>query len=238
MLAILASVILVAVILILCATNAPHDPYTEPPAVTFGSLGTAFGVILFGFGGHAILPSLQATMADPTPHRFRQVIVYSFAVCTAMYLSTGISSVVTLGGTVNGDVLTSFSGWVNDFGLVGVTAHLLFAAVTVHIPLGGILDHYANAKDCSVRQMWVRVTTMSLVAVMIWAIGSHFFCVIGLVGATANSAMVFMFPPWFYLSLLPPEERTGVRWAKLIAIILIGLTGMVSALVGTIGGDC
>jgi len=237
-LAILASVILVVVIIILCATDAPHDPYTDPPTVSFDTIGTSFGVILFGFGGHAILPALQATMYQPTPQRFRQAVVGSFAVCTAMYLSTAIGSVLTLGGTVSGDVLTNFSGWVNDFGLVAVTAHLLFAAVTVHIPLGQIMDHYAAATDYSLKQIGLRVCTMGLVAIMIWLIGSHFFCVMGLVGGTCNNAMIFIFPPWFYLRLVDKTERTLPFVARMVCIMAIGSAGMVSALIGSAAGDC
>ena len=115
--------------------DAPHDPYTDTPTITFSTFGTAFGVILFGFGGHAILPALQATLAEPSPARFRQAIVLSFSVCTCMYLSTSISSVLRLGGTIGDDVLTNFSGAMNDFGLVSVTAHLLFAVTHSPTPL-------------------------------------------------------------------------------------------------------
>ena len=52
---------------------------------------------------------------------------------------------------VGSDILTNFSGPIDSFGLVAVTVHLLFAAVTVHIPLGQIMDHYLCATDCSVR---------------------------------------------------------------------------------------
>jgi len=235
--AILASVILVVVIIILCATDAPHDPYTDTPPVTFSTFGTAFGVILFGFGGHAILPALQATLEEPTPARFRHAIILSFSVCTCMYLSTSISSVLRLGGTIGDDVLTNFSGAMNDFGLVAVTAHLLFAAVTVHIPLGQIMDHYAGAADMSIKQVVIRVLTMALVAVVVWAVGHHFYCVIGLVGGTCNNAMIFIYPPWFYLLLMDPHERTPLVVAKMVAIMAIGTGGMVSALNGAVS-DC
>jgi amino acid permease len=232
--AIMASVILVLVVVFLCATDAPHDPFTPRPSVSFSTFGTAFGVILFGFGGHAILPALQATMLNPTPTRFRQAIIGSFAVCTVMYLSTSIGSVLVLGGTVGDDILTNFSGYTNDFGLVAVTCHLLFAAVTVHIPLGQIMDHYAGAADFSAKQIAIRTATMALVAASIWLIGDHFFCVIGLVGGTCNNAMIFIFPPWFYLRLVSPEERTYAMVAKMCAIMLIGSAGMASALVGAV----
>jgi amino acid permease len=234
--AIAASIILVGVVLVLCATGAPHDAKTPDPPVDFASFGTAFGVILFGFGGHAILPALQATLDNPTPQRFRRAIMGSFAVCTAMYLSTSVSAVIVLGGTVSDDILTNFSGSVNDFGLVAVTAHLLFAAVTVHIPLGQIMDHYAGAGDFSARQVALRVATMCCVAVAIWAIGDHFFCVIGLVGGTCNNAMIFIFPPYFYARLCAPEQRTPLLLAKMGAIGLVGTLAMVSALIGAVDG--
>ena len=233
-LAILASVILVVVVIILCTTGAPHDPYMPPPTVTFSTFGSAFGVILFGFGGHAILPALQATLHDATPTRFRQAVVGSFAVCTAMYLASSISSVRTLGGAVGSDILTNFSGPIDSFGLVAVTVHLLFAAVTVHIPLGQIMDHYLGATDFSARQVGIRVVTMSGVALLIWAIGGHFFCVMGLVGGTCNNAMIFIFPPLFYLKLLPLLERTPATMTRMVAITAVGTAGMVSALVGAV----
>ena len=235
LLAIIATTILVVVIIVLCATNAPHDAHTPMPTVTFSSLGTSFGVILFGFGGHAILPALQATMANPTPARFRRAIFLSFATCTVIYLSTAIASVVRLGGTVSGDVLTNFDGSVaNDVGLVSVTAHLLFAAVTVHIPVGQILDHYCGATDLSARQVAIRLATMTLVALVIWAAGDRFFCVIGLVGGTFSNAMIFIYPPWFFLKLADAEHRTPALKLKLLTIMAIGTAGMISALIGAV----
>ena len=231
--AILASVILVVVVIVLCATGAKHDQYIPPPPVTFSSLGSAFGVILFGFGGHAILPALQAAMHNPTPARFRQSIGWSFGLCTAMYLGTAVSSVLTLGGAVSGDVLTNFSGNVNDFGLIAVTTHLLFAAVTVHIPLGQIVDHYAGVvSDFSGRQVALRAVTMALVAAVIWIVGDRFYCVIGLVGGTCNNAMIFIFPPWFYYCLTPASERSKTLLTCMGSIVFVGTAGMVSALIG------
>jgi amino acid permease len=230
-----ATAILVVVIMVLCASDAPHDPYTPLPAVTFSSLGTAFGVILFGFGGHAILPALQATMKDPTPRRFRQALFWSFSICTALYLSTSISSVHKLGGTVSGDVLTNFDRSVtNSFGLVSVTLHLLFAAVTVHIPIGQMIDHYCSASDFSVRQICIRATTMAMVGVVSWAAGGHFFCVIGLVGGTCSNAMIFIFPPWFYLRLLGKEEQSMLLLLSMGFIMFIGTAGMISTLIGAV----
>lgn len=239
--AILATVILVGVIIGLCASDAPHDPHTPLPKVTFPSLGTAFGVILFGFGGHAILPALQATMKDPTPARFRQALFWSFSICTAMYLSTSIASVSKLGGTVSGDVLTNFeSGVTNSFGLVSVTLHLLFAAVTVHIPVGQMIDHYCNASDFSLKQICIRTITMALVGLVIWVAGDHFFCVIGLVGGTCSNAMIFIFPPWFYLKLLEKggkqqKAASVLMKLKMGVIMFIGTAGMVSTLIGAVG---
>ena len=97
------------------------------------------------------------------------------------------------------------------------------------------MDHYAGATDFSPRQIGIRAVTMALVAAMIWLIGTHFFCVIGLVGGTCNNAMIFIFPPWFYLQLMPDEERTIAMQIKMTFIMLIGTLGMISALIGAAG---
>ena len=234
--AIFASTALVCVIIYLCASHAPHVPYTPSPPVTFSSFGAAFGVILFGFGGHAILPALQGTLSNPTPSRFRMAIVWSFAICTFMYLSTSIASVVTLGGSINGDVLISFSGTMNDVGLALVTSHLLFAAITVHIPLGQIIDHYAQCKSMSIRQIAARIITMSLVAAIIWLVGDNFYCVVAVVGGTCNNAMIFLMPPFFYYRLISPDQRTTITTIKVVSVMAIGFAGMIASLAGT--SDC
>lgn len=151
-----------------------------------------------------------------------------------MYLVTSVGSVLVLGGAVGDDILTNFNGSLNDFGLIAVTSHLLFAAVTVHIPLGQILDHYTGASDFSARQISVRLLTMVLVATCIWLVGDHFFCVIGLVGGTCNNAMIFIFPPWFYLQLVGAEQRTSMLVAKMVAIMALGTAAMVSVLIGAV----
>ena len=86
-------------------------------------------------------------------------------------------------------------------------------------------------------QVVIRVLTMALVAVVVWAVGHHFYCVIGLVGGTCNNAMIFIYPPWFYLLLMDPHERTPLVVAKMVAIMAIGTGGMVSALNGAVS-DC
>ena len=60
----------------------------------------------------------------------------------------------------------------------------------------------------------------------------NFFCVMGLVGGTRNNAMIFIFPPWFYLKLVPRAGCTPAAVAKMIAIMAVGTAGMVSALIG------
>ena len=78
---------------------------------------------------------------------------------------------------------------------------------------------------------------MSLVAFVVWAVGHHFYCVIGLVGGTCNNAMIFIYPPWFYLQLINREQRTPAVVFKMVSIMAIGTAGMISALNGAVN-DC
>ena len=86
----------------------------------------------------------------------------------------------------------------------------------------------------SVGQIAVRAGTMCAVAAMIWLVGDGFFCVIGLVGGTCNNAMIFIFPPWFYLRLVGAEGRTAAVLARMGAIIVVGVAGMTAAMIGAV----
>jgi amino acid permease len=229
--AIIASVVLVVVIIVLCATGAPHTAHTAPTTVSLASLSEAFGVILFGFGGHAILPNLAANLASPSPRRYRLAVLLSFPVCAAMYISSSVCAAITLGGSTSSEsVLENFQGPIANFGIVAVTSHLLFAVVTIHIPIGQMMDHYTGAEDFSARQIAVRLVTMGLASLCVWLLEDYVFFIVAIVGATANNAMIFIFPPWFYISLVKPEERTWWEITKVSVVITIGVLGMVSCL--------
>jgi len=67
-----------------------------------GELGLAFGLFMAGFGAHAALPSLARDMAEP--HRFKEVMNYSFGFATAVYALIGIGGYLMFGNDVNDEI--------------------------------------------------------------------------------------------------------------------------------------
>jgi vesicular inhibitory amino acid transporter len=81
-LGIASTLFIVAVVLIdgLSKREAPGSLW-EPAATAWfparaGELGVAFGLLMAGFSGHAVIPSLARDMADPS--RFEEVIDWAF----------------------------------------------------------------------------------------------------------------------------------------------------------------
>jgi vesicular inhibitory amino acid transporter len=232
-----SSIALAIVIIILCYTDASATAYKPVPTPTFTSFGQAFGAILFGFGGHCLFPVLQSTMQKPK--QFRKAIGYAYVIVLTMYISVSTVAVVALGGSTSENVLTNFSATnaLQKFGVVCVTAHLLFAVVTIQMPVGQILDHYfCVTQQLGAKQLCLRVTTIGLVAVTLWGLQSKFFCVIGLVGGTTTNLMTLVFPPLFYVLLLEPEKRTWKVMCVCVFIILLGLAALVASVWGAVGG--
>lgn len=237
--AVIASVALAIVIIILCATDTTAaGSYTPLPTPTFATFGQSFGAILFGFGGHALFPALQSTMKKP--EQFRYAIGNAYFIVLTMYISVSAVAVTTFGGSTESNILQSFTeSGLQKFGIVAVTAHLLFAVITIQLPVGQILDHCFHVnKHLGVRHVCVRVATMGLTAVTLWGLQSKFFCVIALIGGTTTNLMTLVFPSLFYLLLLEPEERTLKVGIVQGAIILLGLAALVLSLWGAITGDC
>jgi vesicular inhibitory amino acid transporter len=125
-LGIVSTLFIVAVVLIdgLSKREAPGSLW-EPAATVLlptrlGELGVAFGLLMAGFSGHAVIPSLARDMADPS--RFEEVINWAFvsgpsrslvlslnigqAVVTAIYMIIGTAGYAMFGRAVHDEVST------------------------------------------------------------------------------------------------------------------------------------
>ncbi|CAL0328239.1 unnamed protein product [Lupinus luteus] len=72
----------------------------KPGAKVFdlANLSVAIGIYGFGFGGHAVFPSIYSSMKEPA--QFKSVLYVSFAFCLAMYTGVAAMGYLTFGDAV------------------------------------------------------------------------------------------------------------------------------------------
>ncbi|GJE86038.1 amino acid transporter [Phanerochaete sordida] len=104
-LGILSTLFLVAVMFIdgLSKKEAPgslwEPAHTSLSFAGVGQLGLSFGLIMAGFSGHAVIPSLARDMIDPT--QFDVMIDWAFAIATAIYTTIGVTGYLMFGNDVS-----------------------------------------------------------------------------------------------------------------------------------------
>lgn len=104
-LGILSTLFLVAVMFIdgISKKEAPGSLW-EPAQTSLkfagiGELGLSFGLIMAGFSGHAVIPSLARDMIDPS--QFDNMIDWAFTIATAIYTTIGVTGYLMFGNTVS-----------------------------------------------------------------------------------------------------------------------------------------
>jgi vesicular inhibitory amino acid transporter len=93
LLGITSSLYVVAVVLVdgLSKRDAPGSLWAPAPTAVLpvhaGELGVAFGLVMAGFSGHAVIPSLARDMADPA--RFDEMIDAAFVSAPGLGVCAG-----------------------------------------------------------------------------------------------------------------------------------------------------
>jgi len=209
-----------------------HSDYVAPAAVTFDSFFTAYGTILFAYGGHALFPTLQVDMAEPG--KFNITMIVAFGLILLLYVPISAIGVQTFGSNLAPNILFNLGNGTPAKALtVIITLHLVFAITIIQNPISRLMDRWLHIP--SGFNLWrVLIRTNQIAVCLIIALsvpGADFSCVINLVGGITTSPLAFICPSMFYLALcyktnlyLPKWE-----WALHLVIIVFGLFGGVSA---------
>jgi solute carrier family 32 (vesicular inhibitory amino acid transporter) len=98
-----ASTVIVAIAVSILVVVEKPDHFVDPPTATFDSYFTAFGTVVFSFGGAALFPTLQTDMKHP--EKFNTAIVIGFLCIFAMYIPVSTTAYFTFGDEISGNIL-------------------------------------------------------------------------------------------------------------------------------------
>ncbi|KAG1834592.1 transmembrane amino acid transporter protein-domain-containing protein [Suillus variegatus] len=124
----ICSTLLIIAVIFIDGFSKPDAPGSlwSPAVTSWGTgsmteLGIAFGLLMAGFSGHAVIPSLARDMVDPS--EFDNMINWAFIVTTFIYGIIGYAGYLMFGRNVSDEVskdlmnTPGYTSWINEIAL-------------------------------------------------------------------------------------------------------------------------
>jgi amino acid permease len=198
----------------------------------------ALGSVAFTFGGQAVVPEIQATLATPprSPLSMMKAIGASYIVVFFTYYSVGISGYAAFGSNVEPDILLSIKKpqILVDIADLMVVIHVAAGYQVFAMPLFDVFEGYVRSKmnkmprpvvlRLLVRSLFVFVTTF--IAVLVPFFGD----LMGLIASIGLMPVTFILPPLLWISSRKP---TGIEFWVNAAIAAGSVALAVVAFVGS-----
>ncbi|KAI9206866.1 transmembrane amino acid transporter protein-domain-containing protein [Polychytrium aggregatum] len=229
--------ILVIFVVLWCAVEDYSSYSTQVTHKVFdlALLPSALGSVSFSYGGNYIYPEVEASMKDPS--KFPAVLNVSMIVITVMYVFTATTGYLTYGDRTVSPILNNLpKGFLSSFSSWIITAHVLLACplmlTTFSLELERRFGFDASTRTTQQKRAPILVIRSSIVVVLaLISIVIPFFAdVMTLLGAVANTLLVFVFPVLFDFRLFGFRNRSPFEKGIGILILLVGTLG------GCVGG--
>ncbi|KAI9333564.1 transmembrane amino acid transporter protein-domain-containing protein [Obelidium mucronatum] len=182
------------------------------------------------------LGEMEASMAEPK--KFHLVLSLSMVIISVMYLVTAILGYAAYGNLTDSPILNNLpKGFISNFSIFVITLHVLLAipvvVTTFSLEMERRFDLLKVANGDTKREdMYRIVLRIGIMAFIVGlAIAIPFFKdFMTLLGAVANTALIFVFPVIFDFKLFGFNERPLSEKLFGILILIMGVFG------GVVGG--
>ncbi|XP_074642010.1 uncharacterized protein LOC141899538 isoform X2 [Tubulanus polymorphus] len=235
----LLATVLIVINLLQIQPQVPMPVHTNPDqrdsGFTQALLG--FGTIVYAFGNHSVLPTVQHDMKRPK--KFTTVVYSAFLVVLLMYTPVSAIAYLVFGDSVDVSILTSIQNQSAGPILFTVQSllgfHLLFGFVILVNP---VCQEVENSLNVPHRFCWKRVLVRTLgVCCMVFVAESipKFGSILSLIGGSTISMLSFIFPIVFYIRLCrmkgPWKERKIPlhQYVLFVEILILGTITIVAA---------
>jgi amino acid permease len=192
---------------------------------------TSFSTMVLSFGGHAVLPSVEAQMARP--YDFSSVANAAFLVLVALYVITSFMGYWVFGSGVASPILCNLPRDVSTpLGLIAtltklvIALHVITAVPLLLNPFALEVEHILRVEKQTVSHAFCRTlvrATLLGAALVVALYVPYFGDVMGFVGAACITMLVFVLPVILTWRLRPESLGLAERlWGALI--MLVGLS--------------
>lgn len=165
------------------------------------------------------------------PDKFKSVLMWSMISITVMYLIAGTSGYLTYGNlSVSPVTLNLPMGITRTICNLVVTVHVILAIpiliTTFSMDMERYLDFNMQSEDHGqfLKRICLRVGIMVAIVFVSCTI-PYFSDLMTLIGAVANTLLIFIFPVIFHLKLFPNVKRPLLYYILTAFILTVGIIG-------------
>ena len=206
--------------------------------LVFGVMN-ALGSVAFTFGGQAVVPEIQATLATPprSPSSMMKAVGVSYVLVFVLYYSVAISGYSAFGTSVEPDILLSIKhpAWLVDIADMMVVFHVAAGYQVFAMPLFDVIEGAVRSRMSKrprpvvlrlvVRTLFVAVVTF--IAILV----PFFDDLMGLIASVGLMPITFILPPLLWISSRRP---TGAEfWVNAVIAggsVLLALVALVGSM--------
>ncbi|KAI8842477.1 transmembrane amino acid transporter protein-domain-containing protein [Chytridium lagenaria] len=232
-----ATIVVIATVLVYAIIDIPKNSgVVTHKFIDLSLFPSALGSISFSYAGNFVYPEVESSMADPS--KFPLVLTLSMTIISAMYLFTAVLGYAAYGDRTVSPILNNLpQGPVAKFAIAVITAHVLFAIPVLITTFSLEMERRLGITGKAGRSVAAEGTLRAILRVAIvfaicgFAMAVPFFAdFMTLLGAIANTNLIFVFPVLFDFSLYGFRNRPLKDKIIGILILLVGVYG------GVIGG--
>lgn len=207
------------------STATGVDESSSSGSTSIFSVFNALGTIAFTFGGQAVLPEIQATLARPPPTATSMMkgISVSYIIVILAYYSVAIAGYAAYGSAVKEDVLLSITqpSWLVQLADMMVVIHVAAGYQVFAMPIfdaieTGIRRKLVPAYIGSIKPVIMRLVVRSTYVVMTTVVACllpFFGDLMGLIASIGLMPVTFILPPIMWLAV---KKRMGMeRWVNI-----------------------
>uniref|UniRef100_A0A915DTY9 Amino acid transporter transmembrane domain-containing protein n=1 Tax=Ditylenchus dipsaci TaxID=166011 RepID=A0A915DTY9_9BILA len=177
-----------------CATDR------EMPSLKFTNVFLAFGTLLFAYGGHGCIPTIQHDMKKP--FEFTKSCILAFTIIAMLYLPVCIAGYLTYGDSIRDSIINSVQiTWIQQGVNMAITLHCFLSLTIMFNPLMQEAEVVFNVPQAfGIKRVIVRTGVMAAVIIVAETVPS-FGPLLDLVGASTMTFTSLILPCVFYLCL-------------------------------------
>lgn len=194
---------LLSVILIIAGTVVDYPvcgTYSEGQEVTLSSIILSLGTFMFGFGGHAVFPTIQHDMKRP--RLFTQSAIVAFFIVALMYTPISIFGYITYGNSLEDSIINSIqTNWMQQAANIFIAIHCILTLTIVINPLNQEVEHFFKIPHSF---SWHRVVVRTVVMICVVFIAEtipKFGPILNVIGGTAVALTSAVMPSLYNLYL-------------------------------------
>lgn len=184
-------------------------PESKPADLKFGNFFLAFGTLLFAYGGHACIPTIQHDMKKP--YEFTKSSILAFSIMASMYIPVCIMCYLSYGDSIRDSTINSLQiRWIQQAVNIFITIHCILTLTIVFNPIMQEAEEIFHVpQHFCLKRVIVRSGVMGAI-VLVAETFPTFGPLLDLFGGSTMTLTSLVFPCLFFLCLTQIDKNGPV----------------------------